>query len=280
MQHSWNPWWTTDEFTYAGFPVHVLDPFSGPRGTALVKVWPDGRTQPGWGLQPEPGFMHYYNRGAFRERRALYGVEAGKWAYALVMRSLRLVCIDIDGKNGGLEYIKRLAPLPRTFAETSKSGNGYHLFYVVDQEWDPQLGYGLLGDRIGIETGVDFRGTGCVYHYASQRWNMREPVALPDHLHELLQHRETQARANAARVASIIEGGDAMELLALEAELRADLMKPIKPGHRNNTLFAIGSKMKAAGLEDWDRAIEERARALKLDTDEIEKLIRNIENYA
>ena len=63
--------------------------------------------------------------------------------------------------------------LPPTLAETSKSGDGYHLFYLVDEEWDDEKGYGLLGDRIGIEQGVDIRATGCVYHHPQQRWNDR-----------------------------------------------------------------------------------------------------------
>ena len=84
------------------------------------------------------GFMPRYLRGVFNSRRVVYGYERGKWAYAFVMRSMRLVCVDIDGKNGGLEHAKKLGLLPPTLAETSKSGDGYHLFYLVDEEWDDE----------------------------------------------------------------------------------------------------------------------------------------------
>src|SRR5690349_10217609 len=127
------PWWRTDDYVEsAPLPAHVFENpgVIGPKGVALVRAWPSGMTDQGWGLQGKDGgegFMPRYKRGEFLPRRILFGYDRGKWAFALVMRSVRLVCIDIDGKNGGFEHAKRLGKLPPTLAETSKSGNGYHL---------------------------------------------------------------------------------------------------------------------------------------------------------
>src|SRR5690349_5727976 len=183
MQHSSMPWWRTDTYDYDVAVPNEFNEQEGPKGLALVKTWPDGRTQPGWGLQGRDGgegFMPRYLRGEFNERRVVYGYEHDRWSFAFVMRSVALVCIDIDGKNGGLEHAKRLGALPPTLAETSKSGDGYHLFYSVDEEWDDDRGFARLADRIGLEQGVDIRATGCVYHYDTQRWNGRVLAPLPE----------------------------------------------------------------------------------------------------
>ena len=223
--------------------------------------------------------MPRYLRGDFNARRVLFGYDRDKWAFAIVMRSVRLVCIDIDGKNGGFEHAKRLM-LPPTLAETSKSGDGYHLFYDVDKEWNDEKGFGKLGDRIGFEQGVDFRGTGCVYHHKQQLWNDRPPVALPQHLYELLSNREQKIAATHSRITSVLQSNDDMEVLMLHDEILSRLAKPIPQGKRNNTLFAIGSEMQAAGILEWDTKLYTRATELGLDHDEIQKLIDNIGKYA
>lgn len=283
MPHSSSPWWATEIYNVeAGLPEKFSD-YAGPKGVALVKVWPDGRTDPGWGLNPprlsREGFMPRYMRGDFDARRALYGYERDRWAFAIIMRSTRLVCVDVDGKNGGIDSAKRLV-LPPTLAETSKSGDGYHLFYLVDENWDDDLGYGLLSDRIGFVQGVDFRATGCVYHHKQQQWNHRTPVLLPDHLRELLQERAYKVAATQARIASVIANDDPMEVLMLHDEILRRLAKPIDQGKRNNTLFAIGSEMMQAGIADWEDQLRDRAAQVGLDDEEIDKLVRNIGHYA
>jgi len=286
MQHNWRPWWTTEHYDIEAHMPPVFEDLAGPQGIALVRTWPDGTTDPGWGLRPtkksKEGFMPRYMRGEFNPRRVLFGFDKNKWAYAFIMRSLQVVCIDIDGKNGGLEHVRRLWPLPRTISEVSKSGNGYHLFYSVEQDWDPVTGFAQLSDRLGIEQGVDFRSTGCVYHYPSQRWGRTHSqlAPLPDHVKELLLHKEQVSAANQARFASVIQDQDDMEVLMLQHELLTDLKKKIPPGSRNNTLFAIGSKMKQADVPNWDEHIRVRAEEVGLDTSEIEKLVSNIETYA
>jgi hypothetical protein len=283
MQQSSLPWWRTDPYDVAdAVPPWFDRSLAGPKGLALVRAWPDGRTDPGWGLQGaegKDGFMPRYMRGEFNERRVLYGFNRGSFAFAFVMRSLRLVCIDIDGKNGGLEHAKRLGMLPPTMAETSKSGDGYHLFYLTDEEWDDEKGYGLLGDRIGIEQGVDIRWAGCVYHHDVQRWNHRIPVALPKHLFELLEQRDQRTAATTARISKVLEGADDMEVLMMQDEILSELAKPIPPGKRNNTLFAIGSQMHQARITDWEDHLERRAAAVGLSQDETEKIIANINKY-
>lgn len=279
-------WWESDEYLVdTGMPVDI-EANAGPMGPALVKAWPDGRTDPGWGLvgpvldgvQLE-GFMPRYKKNVFNARRAIYGYNRGKWAFAFVMRSLRLVCIDIDGKNGGIEGAKRLGPLPKTLAETSKSGTGYHLYYLTDEEWDEDTGFGVLGDRIGIEQGVDVRATGCVYHHPQQRWNTRQPAMLPEFLKELLLHRDQKIAAQNERIASVLESNDEVEILMMQDQMEADLAKPIPAGKRNNTLFAIGSQMHLGAVPNWEDKVRLRAHQVGLDELEQDKLINNIKRY-
>jgi hypothetical protein len=279
------PWWRTDSYEGQGpYPLQFDHHWAGPRGVALVRAWPDGRTDKGWGLNPPSGetdgFMPRYMRGEFNDKRVLYGYNKGKWSFAFIMRSLRLVAIDIDGKNGGLDHAKRLGMLPPTMAETSKSGNGYHLFYLVDEEWDDVKGYGLLGDRIGIEQGVDFRATGCIYHHRQQRWNNRGPAPFPQHLIEMLQNREQKLAATAARISTVLANQDTTEVLMLHDEITSKLNRPIPAGKRNNTLFAIGSEMQQAGVPGWDDLLVERGLQIGLDQLELEKLVQNINRYA
>lgn len=278
------PWWQTDSYDDDVPVPGFVEKLAGPNGLALVKAWPDGRTDKGWGLQPPPGsddgFMPRYNRGEFNPRRVLYGYNKGKWAFAYIMRSVRLVCIDIDGKNGGLEHASRLGALPPTLSETSKSGDGFHLYYAVDEEWNLETGYGHLGDRIGIEQGVDIRATGCVYHHSQQRWNHRAPVQLPAHLYEALTARDQKVAASKARIHSVLDSQDELEILMLHDELVSELAKQIPAGKRNNTLFAIGSQMAEAGVIDWEILLKDRADALGLPTEEADKLVANIQKYA
>ena len=211
----------------------------------------------------------------------LYGYDRDKWAFAIVMRSLRVVCLDIDGKNGGYDSAKALL-LPPTLAETSKSGDGYHLFYdVPDDEWDPEeMGFALVGDRIGLAQGVDFRGTGCVYHHKSQLWNDRPVAPLPQALYEQLTNKQQKITATHSRIVSVLESNDDLEVMMMHDEILGRLAKPIPTGKRNNTLFAIGSEMQAAGINEWDTKLYARGTELGLDGDEIQKLIDNIGKYA
>lgn len=278
------PWWRTEDYSWDKAVPQVFHDMAGPKGLALVKAWPDGRTDQGWGLQgpkhdPANGFMPRYMRGEFNDRRVTYGYERGKWNFAFIMRSVQLVCIDIDGKNGGLDGAKKLGMLPYTMAETSKSGDGYHLFYSVDEEWDDLKGFGSLGDRIGVEQGVDIRATGCVYHYPTQRWNDHAPAPLPDHLKELILHREQKLAATVARIDTILAGDDDMEVLMLHDEILRDLAKPIPPGKRNVTLFALGNQMRQAQVEGWEDKLRDRGTQVGLDADEVDKIVENVSRY-
>lgn len=282
------PWWRTDEYAEdSALPPFDITHLAGPMGLALVKAWPSGMTDAGWGLEGKkdeegnagPGFMELYRKNGFAARRALYGYERDRWAFAIVMRSVRLICIDVDGKNGGLEHAKRLGVLPPTLAETSKSGNGYHLFYLTDEKWDDKTGYGAFSDHIGIEQGVDIRSVGCVYHHKQQRWNRRPPVPLPNHLKDLMAARRQRTVHQQTRITKVIETGDPMETAMLHDELTSDLAKPIGQGKRNTTLFAIGQKMKTAGVPDWETKVADRATQVGLDADEVDQLVRNIQRY-
>jgi pterin-4a-carbinolamine dehydratase len=251
---------------------------------ALVKAWPSGLTDKGWGLLPpkgeRDGFMPRYNRGEFNPKRVLHGYAKGLWAFAFIMRSMRLVAIDIDGKNGGLEHAKELGMLPLTLAETSKSGDGYHLFYLVDEQWDETTGFARLSDRIGIVQGVDIRATGCVYHHPQQRWNSRALAPLPEHLYDQLTHRDQKIAAQTERINKVLENNDPMEVLMMQDEILSDLAKPIPAGKRNNTLFAIGSQMQEADIENWEVLLKDRASQVGLADDEADKIVANVQRYA
>lgn len=222
--------------------------------------------------------MAKYVKDAFAPRRTLHGYANKKWNFAFIMRSIKVVCIDIDGKNGGLEYASKLGYLPPTLAETSKSGNGYHLFYEVDDKWDDVEGFARFRDQIGIVQGVDIRATGCVYHYPQQRWNWRNMAKLPKHLEQQLLHKIQTQQAAVVDIKKKLEL-DPVEVAIMQDELLDELKKPIADGKRNNTLFAIGSKMKLAQVPGWEEHVQDRAGQVGLKDDEIEKLVRNIDAY-
>lgn len=276
MRTTPQPWWRTDLYEEEESLPQSFTDYGGPNGPALVVAWPDGRTTAGWG---DVDFMGNYMKGAFNPRRVLYGYNKGQWAFAVVMRSVKMLCIDIDGKNGGLEHAKKLGALPPTMAETSKSGDGYHLFYLVDDQWDDDAGFGSINDRIGVEQGVDIRATGCVYHHDTQRWNGRSPVLAPDFLIRMLLVNQERRAHRAAFVAKVIDSQDETEILLMHDQLITDLAKPIPAGKRNNTLFAIGQQMKQAQIPDWEDRVAERAGQVGLDADEVGKLLANIERY-
>ena len=269
-----------DEYTIdQSIPPGLAD-LAGPAGIALVKAYEDGRTQPGWGLkshQPgQPGFMPRYQRQEFRARKALASYDAGRTAFAFVMRSMRAICVDIDGKNGGLEGVHQLGNLPFTLAETSKSGTGYHLWYITPESWDDDLGFSEVGDAIGIAPGVDIRNVGCVYHWQTQRWNSRSITPVPANIWNRLREKKVKQEQAAAAISSVITTGDETEILIMQDALIDDLAKPIPAGQRNTTLFAIGNKMRQAGIPDWKDRIELRAVKVGLDLTEAERITANI----
>lgn len=271
------PWWTTDPYDLDRLLDDQFFQYAGPQGPALVRVWAEGKTDPGWGM---PAFMDRYPRGTFRPGPILAGADKRKWAFAVVMRSVRLVCIDIDEKNGGAQHVGKLGMLPLTLAETSKSGNGYHLFYATSEDvWDTEKGFAEFSDRIGLEQGVDLRATGCVYHYPQQRWNGRHIAELPIHLKDRLRTHAQRTTAAVDAIVKILDAGDEGEVLVMQTTLLDDLKKPIPAGRRNNTLFAIGTKLKLAQVPGWEDALLNRALAVGLDNDEATKLVNNVRKY-
>ena len=181
-------WFESDKYTDDDAISSVLghaETLQGPKGLALVRVFSEGRTTSGWGLQalPEtatkaarPGFMADYMAGRFDTRVPLGRFRAHGDPFAIVMRSLNMLVLDVDrhlddGGADGFAGITQLGALPPTLAETSKSGDGRHLFYRTPDTWDEEVGFSMYEDAIGLAPGVDMRINGCVYHYASQRWN-------------------------------------------------------------------------------------------------------------
>ncbi len=262
-----NQWFENDKYIYEK-PLLNLESHAYENGVATVAVYANGKSQPGWG---ESDFVRNYKLGKFN---AMDRTDT----YAYVMRSLPMLVIDIDGKNDGVEHAK-LLNLPPTLAETSKSGNGYHLWYLMNDSWDDEKGYAGLSDRLALVQGVDVRVTGCVFHYPQQRWNNRALAVAPRHLISRIEARENM-HTTPAQIKALQAAGDEVEIKRLISEASESLARPIPDGRRNQTLFAIGSQLYLLGYADWATAIENRGISLGLDQAEIDKLIRNIPNYA
>lgn len=274
------PWWREKQ----GYSRSQLQPpidmsrVSGPLGPAYVAVYEDGTTAPGWG---ERQFMKKYLDRGFHARRAEAIYQRHEAPFALVMRSVSMVCIDIDGKNGGYSSAAGLL-LPHTLAETSRSGDGFHLFYLMGDTWDPVKGFAAQGDRIGFRPGIDIRGTGCVFHYPSQLWNGLDIARLPQHLEEELSRRTNDIEVRVAEITRLRDSSDPddqEEFLIMQDTIQSKLTQPIPAGKRNNTLFAIGAEMATAGIQGWEKQIYDRAIQLGLPDAEATKLVGNIRKY-
>jgi len=243
---------------------------------ALVRLLPNGKTETGWGAAD---FMENLSKGKFALQKSISYYERFKQPFAIIMRSIPYVAIDIDGKNGGVE-IARVLQLPPTLAERSKSGNGYHLFYEVEgAKLDARRGYNEMEDHNGIVRGVDVRGSGVVYHYPGQKWNTLDVAPLPRSLHDLLTNAQDVRRT----VRLTKNGTEALgpdELVIIHDRLRTQLEMPAKEGTRNQRLYAIGSQMYASNFPEWDREIYDRGDELGLPQDEVTGIIRNILKYS
>ena len=271
------PWWT-DPANYKGSEAvpSELAIHAGPQGVAVVNAYASGATQVGWGLQDSegnPSFMPRYKKREFAPQK-----KHASSPFAFVMRSLAVVAIDIDGKNGGIESAATLlGNAPKTLAQTSRGGNGFHLFYTVEDTWDPETGFSRFKDVIGLTTGIDIRSIGCIYRYPHQKWHLHTVTPLPALIEQKLEYKEAQRRVAVMRVENAAT--DKEEQLLLHRELEENLKRPIKVGQRNNVLFAIGSQLKDSHHADWEQLISDRAEDVGLDSWEIDKLIRNIHNY-
>lgn len=262
-------WFETDRY-YSPYPNPSFDRW-GPKGPALVRVYEkSGTTAPGWGAD---SFMRNYNLGRFKTDDWLV-------PFAYVMRAYNGLVIDIDGKNGGIDQAKQLNLTP-TLAETSKSNTGYHLWYSMPHgyEWDSLTGYAPFSDKIGLVPGVDVKVTGCVFHYPHQAWNSRLVSPVPTHILNKIEMRESIG-LNPQALIELAESGDPVEVKRLVNDALESLSKPIPHGRRNQTLFAIGSRLFLLAHENWDELIESKAEEIGLDYQEVRKLINNIQAYA
>lgn len=251
--------------------IAALEDHAGPNGLAVVKVYGE-KTQPGWGTDK---FMRNYVRNFFAPEKIMDGQP-----YALVMRSLRLLAVDIDGKNNGYKEAAKLN-LPPTLAEVSKSGNGHHLFYSYPDQWDERMGYASQPDRIGMWPGIDIKSTGVVYHHPHQLWNTEPIDVLPDDVWERLQQRN--ARDSQLRVTSSQAAEMSDEDLKFKRDiLLIELSRPRKDG-RDSSLWRIGASLLNLGVDEVYMAEKILTAGLKWGVPEdtiTEKIIPNIISYA
>jgi len=241
---------------------------------ALVHVYDDSATTTGWGRE---SFMKNLVAGKFRPQGYLKRFGHGR-AFGIVMRSVPLLCIDIDGKNGGFQAA-RVLELPPTLAETSKSGNGLHLFYQVPGEvnWHEKYGYEEVPDVIGLLPGVDVKATGIVYHYPQQRWNGAEIAFAPTGVMRLLDSRKRTLELSKQRVqASKLL--DPEERAILADELMDELQRPLPDGRRNTTLFAWGCKADGV-VKDWPLHLHLRGEQARLSSSELVQIIKSVQSY-
>lgn len=260
-----------NQYQQPWLPTTELGLFAGPCKIALVKVFGE-KTQPGWGHER---FAQNYTRGFFDRKN----INSGD-PFAIVMRSLRLLVIDIDGKNDGYVEAAKLE-LPPTLAETSKSGNGHHLFYSYPDEWDNSDGYAQQPDRVGMWPGIDVKSTGVVYHHPHQLWNFKHIVDLPDSVWQQLQkrnERDSQLRVTPAQAADMTDE----DLKFRRDVLLIELSRPRTDG-RDTSLWRIGASLLNLGVDETYMAEKILAAGLKWGVDEdtiTGKIIPNIINYA
>jgi len=251
-----------------------LPPAWGYRGNlALVHVQSSGATTSGWGRQD---FVLNHGQGKFQPEKYLKRFGHGR-AFGIVMRSVPLLCIDIDGKNGGFQAA-RVLELPPTLAETSKSGNGLHLFYrVAGADWDPNYAYDEIPDVIGLLPGVDVKATGIVYHFPQQRWNGATIAYVPKGVMNLLSARKRTIEISKERVqASKLL--DPEERAILADELMDELQRPLPDGRRNTTLFAWGCKADGV-VKDWPLHLHLRGEQAGLSSSELVQIIKSVQSY-
>jgi hypothetical protein len=241
-----------------------------------VRVFGSGKTQPGWGATE---FMESWEAGHFDPSRTARHYERYSQPFAYIMRTLPMICVDIDGKNGGVPTARTLA-LPATFGERSKSGNGYHLFYSIPYTpWHESLGFNEFPDIIGLVPGVDIKGTGLVFHYPNQRWNGLDVAQLPPTLVDLIG-RARDVRFQTRVTKQGVEALDDEDLMILHDTLLTELnTAKIPVGERNNTLYKLGSRLCAAGAKGWEFDVRRRGAELGLDEGELDELVKNIHAY-
>lgn len=250
---------------------HELEQHAGPNGIAVVRVYGE-KTQPGWGTER---FMRNYVRNFFD----VYKIPDGD-PYALVMRSLRLLVVDIDGKNDGYAEAAKLN-LPPTLGETSKSGNGHHLFYGYPDKWDEQYGYAGQPDRIGMWPGIDIKSSGVVYHHPHQLWNNESIATLPDDVWAKLQQRnirDAQLRVTPEQAKEMTDE----DLKFKRDMLLIELSQDRKDG-RDSSLWRIGASLLNLGVDETYMAEKILAAGLKWGVPEdtiTSKIIPNILSYA
>lgn len=264
-------WYENDMEFSEVTPWGILRPESGPHGPAVVRVY-DEKTQPGWGRER---FMRNYVRNFF----AISKIPEGQ-PYALVMRSLRLATVDIDGKNDGYKEAAKL-DLPPTLAEKSKSGNGHHLLYRIPDTWDATDGFAAQPDCIGMWPGIDIKATGVVYHHLHQKWNTREIVDLPADVLDMLVKRNQ--RTALLRVTPT----QAAELTDEDLKFKRDMLLIELSKHRTDgrdtSLWRIGASLLNLGVDEAYMAEKILAAGLKwgVPRETIEgKIIPNIISYA
>ena len=266
--------WYEDRKQYVD-PAGIPATWPRKRVPALVHVAGDGSTTKGWGRE---SFMDNYQSGKFKPPGYLRRFEHGR-AFGFVMRAVPLFGVDIDPKNGGLQSAKILE-LPPTLAETSRSGEGFHLFYLEPKvKWDPKYGFesDQYSDSNGLLPGIDIRAVGIMYHYTTQRWNGLAPVKPPTGILKLMWERE-KARQKSKALTELNRNMDPVDRAILADDLLGELRRAIPEGRRNTALYAWGCKADGV-VKDWPQHLFLRGEQLGLPEAELVQIIQSVQRY-
>ena len=249
---------------------------------------PESMIDPNWPIIPlssQGKPCEKYGDGKWREPQFKPSIDPGllkRFQYALHMMDTPLLCVDIDRHNNDgvatlADWRERFsAALPPTLATRSKSGRGYHLFYLKPDDLHRDV-IGLStrpGARPRESTGIDIRAWGLVAFCTRETertivatTNGLTPVECPVWLAYLIRQNtpppSRPAPSNTTGISPFRSG------------CPRDCASPVTEGQRNNEIHRWGFGLSFSYV-DWADHIRHRGRISGLDDREIERMITSI----
>jgi hypothetical protein len=239
------------------------------------------------GIPVEKGFgVNDWKPGKFKAtKEKVVGKD-----HALLMKSINVLCVDIDGKNGGMDNLHKLGYLPPTLAEISRSGTGYHLYYSLTDAQNSTFSMDFAG-KSALATGVDIKTQGLVFQAVAtskhQMYNARQLSLIPDSLANLVELNTIKKQK--ARVFFKSPQGlkelekkrqaqpkDEWDWSSLGTPCSGYCLSPIPQGMRNDSLYTFGLAKMANGETDWEKHMGHAARKSNIPNDELGVLVGQV----